>query len=108
MNGRAIGSMILQYAKRDISNFIFRIVKLFHTRTTPKECEDFMTKNDITECHVYLCGTDTDSAQFQIVCVAQKSSKMTSDKYALKIKHLICKDLKELYFFPTELFEETF
>ena len=62
-NGRAISSMILQYAKQWISIPLTRITKLFHHTAKPPDVDSFMKKYKIEEIHVYLGATDTDSAK---------------------------------------------
>ena len=94
--GRAIGSMILQLAKRDISNYITRVVRLFHQSTRPKEVDIYLKNNLINEIHVYLCATDTDSAKMQILAVADKDTKLNADSFSLNIRKLICIHLKDI------------
>ena len=53
--------------KRDISIYIHKIVKLFHPSTRPKDCDCYLKNKRISEVHVDLCATDTDSAKRQIL-----------------------------------------
>ena len=96
MMGRAVGSMILQLAKRDISTYLIKVIKLFHKNTRPDDCKEFMNKYKIEECHVYMGATDTDSAKLQIIAVTSKDTDLTADVFAFEVRRLICLNLTEM------------
>ena len=105
-NGRAISSMILQYAKQWISIPLTRIIKLFHHTTKPPDVDSFMKKYEIEEIHVYLGATDTDSAKLQIVAVANRKTSLTSKVYAVQLRRLICENLRDILDLSDEYFEK--
>ena len=103
---RPVGSLILQLAKIDMSNYITRLIKVFHPKTRSNELREWMEKYGISEFHVYLGGTDTDSAKMPIVAVAERDTDLTADDYAYKIRYFICKYMEDILDLSDPYFKE--
>jgi len=96
LNTRHLLSDVLQRAKRDLSNFMLRLQKIFHHDTRSKKLTTFMKAHAIEEIQAELGCTDTDSCKYQITAVAREDAAISHDDFAVEIRRIVYQELKDL------------